>query len=155
MLIALDDIALWTGHRGDYQQACEVDTATGIVHFGDHVRQRTAIVLWDEPLRTTYLPDHKAFVQWLYSDSEDELIQMVDSQIPLTVWEGGPSIEVRDRIVLFDAATPGVELISSESLAIQLECGIYRIRTADVESGNRQGARVHQLCRVSDLDRET
>ncbi|MFC4007792.1 Imm21 family immunity protein [Nonomuraea purpurea] len=148
VLVALDDVSLWTGHRGDYQQACEVDGATGFVGFGDPERQRTALILWDEPLRTAYLPEHQAFMQWLYADLEDELIQMVNSQISLAAWKDGPSIGVRDTVILFDAAMPGIELTSDDSLEIQLRRGVYRVRTADIESGGRQAARVHQLIRL-------
>lgn len=145
VLVALDDVPLWTGHRGDYQRACEMDGATGLVGFGDPEHQRTALVLWDEPLRTAYLPEHQAFVQWLYADSEDELIQMVNSHISSVAWEDGPSIDVRDTAILFDASRPGTELASGDSLEIQLGRGVYRVRTADIEPGERQAARVHQL----------
>ncbi|MEV0617385.1 Imm21 family immunity protein [Nonomuraea sp. NPDC050404] len=144
-LVALDDVPLWTGHRGDYQRACEVDGVTGLVGFGAPEHRRTALILWDEPLRTAYLPEHQAFVQWMYADSEGELLQMVNSQISSAMWEGGPSIEVRGKVVLFDAAMPGAELTSGDSLEIQMRCEVYRVRTADIEPGGRQAARVHQL----------
>jgi hypothetical protein len=145
VLIALDDVLLWTGYQGDYQQACEVDGVTGIVEFGASEHRRMALVLWDEPLRTAYFPEHRSFVQWIYASSEEVLIRMVDSQISSAAWEDGPSIEIRDTVVLFDAAIPGLELNSSDSLEVQLSRGVYRIRTADIEPGGGQAARVHQL----------
>ncbi|SDR03936.1 Immunity protein 21 [Thermostaphylospora chromogena] len=145
VLVNLDDVPLWRGCEGDYQQACEVDEITGLVSFGDPERQRIALVFGDEPLSTAYLTEHQAFVQWLYADSEEELIEMVDSQISLAVWECGPSVEIRGAAILFDAAIPGMELASDDFLEIRLRAGSYRVRTADIEPGGREAARVHQL----------
>lgn len=145
VLVALDDVSLWSGYKGDYQKACEVDGVVGIVGFGSPGYQRTALVLWDEPLRTAYMPEHQTFVQWLYADSEGEMVEMVNSRILSAAWKEGPSIEVCGTAALFDASIPGAELTSVDFIEIQLERGVCRVQTADIEPGGRQAARVHQL----------
>ena len=72
-LIAVPETVLpfWAGADGDetasdYDRACEVDAAVGLLPVGDGA----ALVLGDEPASTAYLPAHSAFVRWCAADSE-------------------------------------------------------------------------------------
>ncbi|WP_248965913.1 Imm21 family immunity protein [Sphaerisporangium perillae] len=151
VLVAINDAPSWTGYRGDYEHACAVDGVTGVVGFGDIGTKKTALVIWDEPLRTAYLPERATFVQWMYADSEDWLLRLVDTEFSSAVWEDGPIVELQDVETLFDSATPGVELIESDFLEIRMEAGMYQVQTADIESGDRRAARIHRLVPMRQL----
>ncbi|MBF6164921.1 hypothetical protein IU486_09065 [Streptomyces gardneri] len=55
---------------GDYGRACSVEGYIGLVRIGS----QQALVLADEPDRTTYLPAERMFLRWAGADSEEELV---------------------------------------------------------------------------------
>ncbi|MEO3809908.1 Imm21 family immunity protein [Sphaerisporangium sp. B11E5] len=144
VLVSWDDVSMWSGYEGDYEAACAVKDLTGVVRFGDEVDGKSALVIWGEPLATAYLADEKILVQWMYADTEDDLLRMVGHELSAAVWQEGPSITLAHRLVLFDAAVPGDELNADDVLEVELASGVYQIQTTDVASG-RRAARLYRL----------
>jgi hypothetical protein len=145
VLVSRDDATTWSGYEGDYEIACAVEDLAGVIQFGRDGDGKVALVIWGEPLMTTYLADENMLVQWIYADTEDDLLRMVDNKLPTADWQHGPSITLAHSLVLFDAAIPGGELDLADILEVQLEPGSYRIHIADVASNDRHAARLHRL----------
>jgi hypothetical protein len=145
VLVSRDDASTWSGHEGDYEAACAVEDLAGVIQFGSDNDGKLALVIWGEPLMTTYLADDNILVQWICADTEDDLLRMIDNELPTADWEHGPSIKLAHRLVLFDAAVPGGELNLADVLEVQLEPGIYRVHTTDVASDDRHAARLYRL----------
>ena len=91
-LIAVPTSALgeWTGASmddgdswGDYDRACQVDGFVGVLDVGAD----QALVLADEPASTTYLPDRRIFVRWIYANSEAEVVRLVPRALKIADWK--------------------------------------------------------------------
>lgn len=135
----------WLGSDGaDYDAACEVDSYLGLVCFDDP--ERVGLVVADEPLRTTFLPDLQCLLQWQYAWSESALVSAARRSIegPLH-WELGPLVEFRERVVIFDAAASGDSVDASELLELPVVPGIYECFTADYSVGDDVSGRLHQF----------
>ncbi|MFO7252741.1 MAG: Imm21 family immunity protein [Actinomycetes bacterium] len=145
VLMARDDVPHWTGHKDDYWNLIELEDVTSVIEFGPEDRRRSAFVLADEPLRTTWLPEYQTFLQWRYAESEAALLEMVRSRFADAEWADGPSLELAGPAVLFDAATPGEDLNPDDKIEIRLDRGTYRLCTADLEPGRGAAARLHRL----------
>ncbi|NEC82829.1 hypothetical protein G3I38_27220, partial [Streptomyces sp. SID7958] len=132
-LVAVPETVLpfWTGADGeeaasDYDRACEVDGAVGLLPVGD----TTALVLGDEPAATAYLPEHGTLVRWLAADSEAELLAGVGAALDTADWEPEAEWRVPGPVVLFDAAWPGVHSTGTDHLRLDLPAGRYAVRAA-------------------------
>src|SRR5690606_9008604 len=137
-LVAVPETVLpfWTGADGeeaasDYDRACEVDGAVGLLPVGD----TTALVLGDEPAATAYLPEHGTLVRWLAADSEAELLAGVGAALDTADWEPEAEWRVPGPGVLFDAAWPGVPSTGTDHLRLDLPAGRYAVRAAQVRPG--------------------
>ncbi|MFC4062379.1 Imm21 family immunity protein [Planomonospora corallina] len=143
---ALDD---WTGYGGDYERACEVEVVD-VITFGE---SRRALILWDEPAATAFLPEVRTFVQWLYADPGTDAARAARDTTGV-VWEAGPVFEVAGPLVLLDAAMPGTDVTinrpardasSAEAVNVELPPGRYRVEWADVEPDERSCFRLYRL----------
>jgi hypothetical protein len=94
----------------DYDRACEVEGLAGVISVGGQGDQ--GLVLADEPARSCYLPEHRAFVRWLGADSETNLIAAAHRVLadPATPWEECGTWTTDGPAVLIDSVTAGTEL---------------------------------------------
>lgn len=94
----------------DCDRACGVDGLAGTIAFGTNGQQ--ALVLADEPARTCYLPEHRAFVRWIAARSDSELIQAATAVLanPATAWHECGTWETDGPAVLMHGITAGSEL---------------------------------------------
>ncbi|MET8029793.1 Imm21 family immunity protein [Streptomyces avermitilis] len=150
-LIAIPEVVLpfWAGADGDelstdYDRACDVDASIGLVPVGD----TRALVLGDDPLSTTFLPEHGTFVRWCAADSEGELLAAVPAALAAAEWEPEVRWDVPSAVVLFDAAWPGNDAERTGHLRVALEPGRYAVRAAHVEPGAEVWIRLVQVRRV-------
>ncbi|WP_353962866.1 MULTISPECIES: Imm21 family immunity protein [unclassified Streptomyces] len=137
----------WLGSYGeDYDAACEVEEYLGLVRAGTPGSTEEGLVVADEPLPATYIPDLKCVLQWQYASSENELVSAARRSIagPLD-WQRGPQFELRDRLVMFDASASGESLEENEKLELPLTPGRYECFTADYSSGSDISGRLHQF----------
>jgi hypothetical protein len=123
-----EDLDTW----GDYGRACAVEGYAGVVQVGD----AEALVLADEPATTTYLPERRLFVRWIFADSEAEVIRLVPDAVDQADWEDVGSWTTNGPAELFDAALSGDEAEPTGHLRVEVEPGTYRLRTAYVEIGD-------------------
>lgn len=137
-LIAVPETVLpfWAGADGDetasdYDRACEIDGAVGLLPVGDSA----ALVFGDDPASTAYLPDHGVFVRWCAADSEEELLARVPAALATADWGREVRWKVPGTVVLFDAAWPGRDTERTEHLKVTLAPGAYTVRTARAQPG--------------------
>ncbi|WP_346537632.1 Imm21 family immunity protein [Micromonospora sp. DPT] len=119
------DLDTW----GDYGRACQIDGYAGSLNAGDD----QAIVLGDEPASTTYLPDQRLFVRWIYADSEADVIRLIPRAVEKAEWEEAGSWTTSGPARLFDSTLAGDELEHEHHLTVDVAPGTYLIRTAYVE----------------------
>lgn len=117
---------------GDYGRACSVERSIGLVTIGS----QQALVLADEPARTTYLPAERMFVRWVAADSEEELVAAARRALREHItWDPDEDLvwEVREPVLLFDSAWAGTEIEVDNKLHIALDPGRYRVRATYIE----------------------
>ncbi|MFI9229590.1 Imm21 family immunity protein [Streptomyces rimosus] len=144
----------WRGVEGeDYEEACAVEDYLGQTAFGPESEKTPAIVVADEPLPATFLPDLRCVLQWSYAPSEQELIDGARSSFPdIDDWHQGPMLEVQGQLIMFDATIPGESLGEEEKLYLSLPPGTYQLQSADFEVGEEVAGRLHAM-RVLDPTR--
>lgn len=152
-LIAVPETVLpfWAGADGDdlasdYDRACEVDGAFGLLPVGD----RTALVLGDEPAATAYLPEHGTFVRWYAADTEAGLLAEVPAALASADWTDEVRWDVPGPVVLFDSAWPGDATDRTDTLRIPLPPGPYTLHAATAQPGPETWL---TLVRLRPLDR--
>src|SRR3954451_21569587 len=112
-LIALPGAAapLWRGEdpgSGHYEAGCEIEYA-GLIDLPVSGTRYPVLILWDEPLSTTYLAERGAILQWRYADAEDDLLALVEEGWPVAEWAGVGSVSIFGPWIIFDAAQNGRE----------------------------------------------
>ncbi|MFF6996537.1 immunity 21 family protein [Streptomyces sp. NPDC008313] len=133
-LIVVPEVVLpfWSGADGDemssdYDRACDVDGAVGLVPVGD----TRALVLGDEPAATAYLPEHGVFVRWSAADSEAGLLACVPAALHSADWGPQAHWDVPGDVLLFDAAHTGPDAERAEDhVRVALAPGRYAVRAA-------------------------
>lgn len=142
---------LWGGYaNADYETACAVEGHAALVPFEEQSAcPGSALVIGDVPAPTTYMEEFGALVQWIAASSEVRLVEVVREGLGLVdEWADGPVVHVNGRLAVFDAALPGAEARADELLSVDVAPAVYRLRTADIESGTGTCARVHKLDRL-------
>ncbi|WP_328393698.1 Imm21 family immunity protein [Nocardia sp. NBC_00416] len=115
---------------GDYGRACSVRNYIGLVAIGS----QQALVLGDQPARTTYLPGERVFLRGAAAGSD--VVRRVLRDI---TWDPDEDLvwEVREPVVLFDSAWAGAEIEPDNQLLVDLDPGSYRVRATSLrDSGN-------------------
>jgi Immunity protein 21 len=151
------DAGHWSGLEGDYERACAIQ-GIGTLSIGG---EEEALVLWGEPAGTTYVPGWQAMVQWLYAEPETDVLASIFPMLAGGNWETGPTFDVKGALVLFDAASSGSDIAilnvddlgrspvgyepTEDALRFELEPGVYRIESADVEVDTQTCFRVHRF----------
>ncbi|MEV6325602.1 Imm21 family immunity protein [Nocardia sp. NPDC051787] len=96
-----------------------------------------ALVLGDQPARTTYLPAERTFLRWAAADSEEELVAAAQQALQEHItWDPGEDLvwEIREPVMLFDSAWPGTEIELDNQLHIALDPGRYRVRATYIKN---------------------
>lgn len=145
---ALDD---WGGSTqsssSDYERACAIDDYLGILQVGSS----QALVLGDEPLRTTWIdePGGGLLARWVFASSDSAAAERLAS-IPSDLdWTSAVEWTVdATPVVLFDSAEPGVERLSPR-LTLPLAVKRYRVETTRYEPDNETQFLLHRI-RVTD-----
>ncbi|MFG3580970.1 Imm21 family immunity protein [Micromonospora chersina] len=119
------DLDTW----GDYGRACQIDGYAGALDAGDD----QARVLADEPASTTYLPDQRLFVRWIYADSEADVIRLIPKAVETADWEDVGTWTTSGPAELFDSTLAGDEMEDEHRVAVDVAPGTYLLRTAHVE----------------------
>jgi hypothetical protein len=117
---------------GDYGRACSVEGYIGLVTIGS----QQALVLGDEPARTTYLPAERVFLRWSAADSEEELVAAAQQALQGHIaWDPDEDLvwEIQEPVILFDSAWPGAEIELDNQLCIALDPGRYRVRATYIK----------------------
>lgn len=131
------------GTRDDYDRACEVEDAAGVIGVGADAQ---GLVLGDEPLMTCYLPGWRTFVRWRCADPGTDFraaAQALLAAATLT-WVNCGVWPTDGAAILMDSAEPG-DAISGKLTQgpnpgwarIPTEAGRWTVR---VSHGTRDGA---------------
>ncbi|MDR8410821.1 immunity 21 family protein [Nonomuraea sp. 3-1Str] len=151
-LIAAEALPMWAGASGhDYEQACEVD-GFDVIAFGADKR---ALILWEEPARTTFLAGPMMFAQWLYADPGTN-VDRVLADTSRVEWEAGPLLDINGPMILLDAAAPGADLqidqsrgtMSAEAISLDIPPGHYRVEAGETNPSDRTCFRLYRLVLV-------
>ncbi|MEV0371171.1 Imm21 family immunity protein [Streptomyces sp. NPDC050636] len=137
----------------DYDRACEVDGWAGVIAVGGDGAQ--ALVLADEPARSRYLPEHRAFLRWLAADSEADLIAAAEAVLaaPATAWEECGTWKTDGAAVLMDSVTSGTDLGIEypiggglpEQAPVLIPAGRWTVRAVHTEAGEHTWIGLVQL----------
>jgi hypothetical protein len=121
------------GERSDYGRAC----AIGEIGCVD-MKGGSALVLGDDPLKTTWLPRPQGgmFVRWIAGESEATVLAALDTGADAT-WSptGCAYTTAGGGHVLFPAARAGTEA-QAQGLTFELREGDYDILSAVLEQGD-------------------
>lgn len=128
VLLQSSSLSAWQGvHGEDYERAGAITGHTGIITKAG----RDVLVLWGEPLETTY---HEAgtrqfLTQWSYAPDEESVIKALSELDGETVEPlGETSMSIMDpEQFLIDAGAPGTGV--RERLTLSLVPGHYVVRT--------------------------
>ncbi|MEU9735339.1 immunity 21 family protein [Streptomyces sp. NPDC048002] len=147
-LIAVPETVLpfWAGAEGDetasdYDRACEIDGALGLLPVGDSA----ALVLGDEPASTTFVQEHGTFVRRSAATSEAAVLAALPSALVGAEWGEEVRWKVPGPVFLFDSARPGTETRRAAPLRIPLTPGPYAVRAARVRTGTETWPGLVQL----------
>jgi hypothetical protein len=122
-----------SGERSDYGRACAIGEI-GCVE----IKGGTALVLGDEPLRTTWLPRPQGgmFVRWIAADDEASALGATDMGADATWSPTGCTFTTAGGAhVLFAASVPGRNA-KEDSLTFDLREGDYDVSSAVLEQGS-------------------
>ncbi|WP_326594227.1 Imm21 family immunity protein [Streptomyces sp. NBC_01294] len=137
----------WSGTEGDYDRACEVMEFVGVLALPDGAE---ALVLGDEPLSTAYLPEHRVLVRWHYAESEEGVADIIRAGLATAEWEEGPVLSTTGELVMFGAAYFGTEVGTlTDSTALELAAGRYRVDSASIEPDDLTSFRVHRFVELA------
>lgn len=121
------------GQRSDYGRAC------GVSEIGClDMKGGTALVLGDEPLRTTWLPKPQGgmFVRWIAGDDETSALAALETGADATWTPTGCSFTTAGgEHVLFPAAETGANA-ATECLKLELREGDYDVLCAVLDGGS-------------------
>ncbi|KPI20611.1 hypothetical protein OV450_0077 [Actinobacteria bacterium OV450] len=119
----------------DYDRACAVADLAGVIPIDANGTQ--ALVLADEPATSCYLPEHRAFLQWLVAETEAGLSAAADAVLadPATAWEECGTWVSDGPAVLMDSAEAGPDLGTEypdggmpAEAAVPLPAGRWRVQ---------------------------
>ncbi|MGW3308282.1 Imm21 family immunity protein [Streptomyces sp. NPDC001073] len=138
----------WTGYEGDYDfviDAIESGRSESYVILG-----RNVAILGDESLRTTVLESRSLIVQWVYSNSEEDILKN-SSEIDLDsiMWHEGPVLDCDGSFALVDSATPGAEAAEESMFVFEFVTGNVRIDSAEVPLAPHCAAKLHRLVPIA------
>jgi hypothetical protein len=124
------------GERSDYGRACAVGEVGSLDMKGG-----AALVLGDDPLRTTWLPRVQGgmFVRWVAAQDEASAIAATDAGADATWTPTGCTFTTAGgEHVLFPASLTGADAgkQGSESLRFELREGDYNVSSAMLEQSN-------------------
>ena len=120
------------GERSDYGRACAVGEIGSIDMKGG-----SALVLGDDPLRTTWLPKSQGgiFIRWIAADDEAGAIALTDLGADATWTPTGCTFSTGGGDhVLFAGRSHGRDALK-DSLTFELREGEYDVTSATLEKG--------------------
>ncbi|MFG2459212.1 Imm21 family immunity protein [Streptomyces sp. NPDC048523] len=144
LLTSASTLNSWTGYEGDYDLVIDATDAGNSLPYA--VAGRNVVVLGDEPLRTTILESRHLIVQWIYANSEDDiLVNASEFDLDSIEWREGPVLESDGALVLMDSAIPGAEATEESKLVWQWQAGRARLDSAEVPLAPHCAAKLHRL----------
>jgi len=132
----------------DYDRACAVDDYLGLIS----VANGRGLVLGDEPMLTTWLPDAAypdtagILVRWVYAETFDSVYRHLQFLSPDLWSPSGLSFDVPDNLLcLFDAALSADE-VDNRYLPIHLVPHVYDLWTAIYQPDQHTSLILHRFC---------
>jgi hypothetical protein len=130
------------GPATDYDRACDVDDYIGAIDVGNG----KGLVLGDEPLMTTWLPQSNGglLVRWVFADTEEALISAALNMPNERYEDSGVSFVVGDSPLVLLAACESSEDQIYPRIEFNMAPGHYRILTGKYEC-DETGLICHRL----------
>jgi hypothetical protein len=129
----------------DAARACAVEGLAGAVAVGHGGAQ--ALVLGDEPARTCYLPEIRAFVRWHAAHSAESLIEAARALVadPAVAWDDCGTWQTDGPAVLMDAGEDGAGPWPAGRAKVAIGPGRWRVGAAWIEGPHTWGTVVRLL----------
>jgi hypothetical protein len=144
LLIPVELLPSWTGYEGDYDLVIDVTDSESADCYV--LPERSVAVLGDEALRTTTMESRSLVVQWVYSDSENDIREGVSELDLCSIsWHNGPELECDGSVAVIDAATPGREAVEDMMFVLELPAGKFRVDSATVPLAPHCAAKLYRL----------
>jgi len=148
LLVPVSVLPSWTGYEGDYDLVIDATESGQLECYV--IPGRNVAILGDEPLRTTILESRSLIVQWIYSNSEDDILDNSSSiDLDSIVWREGPMLNSDGSFVLIDSATPGVEAEEENIFVFEFKTGKVRVDSAEVPLAPHCAAKLHRLVPIT------
>jgi hypothetical protein len=136
---------LTTSAESDYSRACAIDDYVGIIS----IRGGHALVLGDEPLRTTWWPPLETtpglLVRWWSAVNESRVIELMQRSSEASFEPRSLPFTVNSReMILSDAALTGNRL-QDQGLTFELMPAVYSVETAFYRPDEKTSLWLHRL----------
>jgi hypothetical protein len=120
----------WPDSEGDYGRACAVDGYIGLIGVGPH----HALVLGDDPARTTFHPGHSLLIRTIAIDDDTDLDAILDRILPTIAWEEQLTWDVPGPVMLFDSVCSYGQVTEAgeDHLRINLAADRHTVRAAHI-----------------------
>ncbi len=120
----------WPEDEGDYGRACAVDGYIGLIEVGP----THALVLGDDPARTTFRSERNLLIRTVAIDDDTDLDEILERIPPTIDWEEQLTWDVPGPVVLFDSVYSYAQVTEAgeEHLRIELAAGRHTVRAAHV-----------------------
>ncbi len=117
--------------EGDYGRACAVDGYIGLIEVGPAY----ALVLGDDPARTTFHAERNLLIRTLAIDDDTDLDVLIDRVLPTIDWDEQLTWDVPSPAVLFDSVYSYAQVTEAgeEHLRIELAAGHHTVRAAYIK----------------------
>jgi hypothetical protein len=148
ILTPVSVLSSWTGYEGDYDLVIEGTDAGNSECYA--LPGRNVVILGDESHSTTIMESRSLIVQWIYSDSEDEIrVRASEVDLDSVPWREGLVLECDGSFAVMDAATPGDEVAAGELFVFEMRAGKVRVDSAAVPLAPHCAAKLHRLVPLS------
>lgn len=136
----------WSGYHGHYERACEMEDVLGVITIDSTTPPFDVLVLGDEPLRTTFLRERNAILQWIYAPSEEAFLSSVLAlNFEEVDWEEGLTVPIGGSVEIFDAALPRGDAGGGDVLSVELPGLSQLVMSSDVNLDAKISARIHRF----------
>ena len=133
------------GFPTDYDRAGRVEGYLGRIPVG----AAEALVFSGEPMPTGWVSAASGgtVVRYLYADCDDPPVNWLDQLSDNIFAQEGPFLVGGKRLLLFDSAVPGRDVMEepSQYLVLELTPGIYNVKTAEYQPDAQTSFVVHRF----------
>ena len=133
----------WPENEGDYGRACAVDGLIGLIDVGP----AHALVLGDDPARTTFHVERNLLIRAVAIDDGTDLDAILERVLPTITWDDELTWDVPGAVVLFDSVHSYAQVTGAgeQHLRIELAPGRHTVQAAYIKTPDEAWLMLIQL----------